>query len=88
MLRSTILAAVAAFGLSSVAEASMMAPAISGNDGSFVIKIAEGCGGGEWRGPQGHCHHFDGPGGNNRGTEFACPDGYHIGTRHDRCYPD
>jgi hypothetical protein len=38
--------------------------------------------------PQGHCHPFEGPGGSNRGTEFACPPGMHIGRERDRCFPN
>ena len=80
------LIAASAFGLATNAQASMtFTPQ---NSDSALTRVAEGCGKGEWRGPQGHCHPFEGPGGSNRGTEFACPPGYHIGKVHDRCFPE
>jgi hypothetical protein len=45
-----------------------------------VIKIAEGCGPGFWRGPGGHCHPFA----NGR----ACPAGYHLGPQGKTCRPN
>jgi hypothetical protein len=81
------LSAALAFGLASAANAAMTsAPVVRGDPA--IVKAAEHCGAGMWRGPHGHCHAFEGPGGPNRGTEFACPPGYHIGAIHDRCFPD
>jgi hypothetical protein len=55
-------------------------PAPVGKTDSLVIKAAEGCGPGFWRGPHGRCHPmFDGR---------ACPPGYHLGPERKRCWPN
>jgi hypothetical protein len=79
-------ASILVVGLASTAQAEILFPSLSRNPA--LTQVAEGCGKGFWRGPAGHCHPFEGPGGPNRGTEFACPAGYHIGTIHDKCFPD
>jgi hypothetical protein len=55
-------------------------PAPLGNDDSVVIKVAEGCGPGYWRGPAGRCHPF--------AMNRACPPGYHLGPEGRRCWPN
>ncbi len=45
-----------------------------------IIKVAEGCGPGFWRGPGGRCHPF--------AVNRACPPGYHLGPEGKRCWPN
>jgi hypothetical protein len=47
---------------------------------SLIVKVAEGCGPGFWRGPQGHCHPM--------AVGRACPPGYHLGPEGKRCWPN
>jgi len=79
MFRSIVLSAVLACGLASAASAGI-SPAPVGTAGGLVIKVAEGCGPGFWRAPDGRCH----PMFNGR----ACPPGYHLGPERKRCWPD
>lgn len=79
MFRSIALSAVLALGLATTASAGMTARPIGDAD-SLVIKVAEGCGPGFWRGPEGRCH----PMAMNR----ACPPGYHLGAEGKRCWPN
>ena len=79
MIKTIIVSASLAFGFASAASAGMM-PAPVGGAGSAIVKVAEGCGPGFWRGPAGHCH----PMAMNR----ACPRGYHLGPEGRRCWPD
>lgn len=79
MVRSIVLSAALAFGLANTANAGIT-PAPVGNADSAIVKIAEGCGPGFWRGPAGHCH----PMAVNR----ACPVGYHLGPEGKRCWPN
>ena len=51
-----------------------------GKTDTLVTKVAEGCGPGFWRGPNGRCH----PMYNGR----ACPPGYHLGPERKRCWPN
>jgi hypothetical protein len=46
----------------------------------FIVPVAEGCGPGWWRGPEGRCHPMA------RGR--ACPRGYHLGPEGGRCWPN
>jgi hypothetical protein len=79
MMKTIILSGALAFGLATAAGATVM-PAPVGNADGFIIKAAEGCGPGFWRGPRGHCHPmFDGR---------ACPPGYHLGPERKRCWPN
>jgi hypothetical protein len=79
MIKTIIVSASLAFGFVGVANAGMM-PAPVGAAGSAIVKVAEGCGPGFWRGPGGHCHPmFDGR---------ACPRGYHLGPEGKRCWPN
>jgi hypothetical protein len=79
MLRSVILGATLVFGLATAASAGIMATPVAKPDG-LVVKVAEGCGPGFWRGPGGRCH----PMAMNR----ACPPGYHLGPEGKRCWPN
>ena len=54
-IRSSLLAAGLALSLASGANA-MVVPGPVGNDEGAIIKIAQGCGAGFWRGPHGRCH--------------------------------
>ena len=79
MMRTVFLGVALAFGLATVAGAAVT-PAPVGNANSPVIKAAEGCGPGFWRGPGGKCHPmFDGR---------ACPPGYHLGPEGKKCWPN
>jgi hypothetical protein len=78
MVRSILLSAVLTLGLATAASAGIT-PAPIGS-GSVIIKVAEGCGPGFWRGPQGHCHPM--------AVGRACPPGYHLGPEHKRCWPN
>ncbi len=75
------------FGLSAVLAVCLTTAATAGihltpgaHSDSLVVKIAEGCGAGFWRGPEGRCH----PVAVNR----ACPAGYHLGPDGKRCWPN
>lgn len=78
MVRTIALSAALAFGLATAASAGVPAAPI-GSD-SLVIKVAEGCGPGFWRGPAGRCHPF--------AVNRACPPGYHLGPEGRRCWPN
>jgi hypothetical protein len=79
MVRSLILSAVLATGIATVANAGFV-PNTIGNSASSFIRVAEGCGPGWWRGPNGRCH----PMANGR----ECPRGYHLGPEGGRCWPN
>jgi hypothetical protein len=79
MLRSIILSATLAFGLATAANAGVIATPL-GQTGSLVVKVAEGCGPGMWRGPGGRCHPM--------AMGRACPRGYHLGPEGRRCWPN
>lgn len=79
MLRTFLIGTVLAIGLGTGANAAVT-PAPLGVSNSSVIKVAEGCGPGWWRGPGGRCHPmYDGR---------ACPPGYHLGPERRRCWPN
>lgn len=79
MIKSMVLSGALAFGLVTAASAGIT-PAPVANSGSVIVKVAEGCGPGWWRGPNGRCH----PMAMNR----ACPPGYHLGPHGQRCWPN
>ena len=79
MVRSIVLSAALAFGLATAANASV-APAPVGGGQSLIVKVAEGCGAGFWRGPGGKCHPM--------AMHHACPAGYHLGPDGKRCWPN
>jgi hypothetical protein len=78
MIKTLIVSASLAFGLATAADAAI-SPAPVG-DAAAIVKVAEGCGPGFWRGPAGHCHPYA------RGR--ACPAGYHLGPDARRCWPN
>jgi len=81
------LAFSAALALISVTAASAaVSPQPLNKGDSTITPMAEECGPGWWRGPNGYCHPFTGPGGSLRGTRFACPPGMHIGPYGHRCW--
>jgi hypothetical protein len=79
MIRNFLIGTALALGLATAASAAVT-PAPPGISNSPVVKVAEGCGRGWWRGPGGRCHPmFDGR---------ACPPGYHLGPERKRCWPN
>ncbi len=78
MIRTFVLSASLALGLATAADAAL-SPAPLGA-GSAVVKVAEGCGEGFWRAPNGACH----PMAKNR----VCPVGFHLGTEGEKCWPN
>jgi hypothetical protein len=79
MVRSLILGAAMVIGIATIANAGF-APTAIGNADKSVIRIAEECGPGWWRGPEGRCH----PMAKGR----VCPKGYHLGPEGGRCLPN
>ncbi len=79
MLKSVVFAAVFAFAASSIANAAILPAPVSAGD-SAIVRVAEGCGPGYWRGPHGHCHPF--------AMHRMCPHGYHLGPEGRRCWPN
>jgi hypothetical protein len=77
-MKIKLLAAALGFALATAASAAVI-PAPLGEDGA-VIKVAEHCGPGWWRGPGGHCHPF--------AKDRVCPPHYHLGPDGLRCWPD
>lgn len=79
MVRSILLSAALAAGLATSANA-WVSPAPVGDNDHGIIRVAEGCGGGRWRAPDGSCQWFHTGGGSLRGTHFACPPGIPMAT--------
>ena len=79
MIRTFAVSAALAFGLATAASAGVPAAPMATPNAS-IVKVAEGCGPGFWRGPGGKCH----PMAVNR----ACPPGYHLGPEGKRCWPN
>lgn len=79
MLRTIILSGALALGFATAASAGIVATPIGKTD-SLVVKVAEGCGPGFWRGPGGRCHPM--------AMGRACPRGYHLGPERRRCWPN
>ena len=87
MIKSTVLSVCLALGFATAAHAAYLPlPPSIGNDA--IVKVGEGCGWGMWRGPDGRCNPFYGPGGPLRGTQYECPPGFHIGPGRARCWPN
>ncbi len=79
MIRTFFISSALVFGLATAAGAAVT-PVPVGVSTSPVIKVAEGCGRGFWRGPGGACHPmYDGR---------ACPPGYHLGPERKKCWPN
>jgi hypothetical protein len=79
LIRRTCLSIALIAGLTTAADAMVMPAPIATVD-SAVVKVAEGCGPGFWRGPHGRCHPF--------AAGRACPVGYHLGPWGRRCWPN
>lgn len=79
MIRSLALSAGLALGLATAANAAVIAPTPA-TPNSSIVKVAEGCGPGWWRGPGGRCHPM--------AMGRACPPGYHLGLEGRRCWPN
>jgi hypothetical protein len=79
MIRSIVLTSALTLGLATAASAGVIPAQIGNNDG-LIVKVAEGCGPGFWRGPGGRCHPF--------AVGRACPVGYHLGPEGKRCWPN
>ena len=81
MTLKIIFGAILAIGLAVSANAAVsVAPA--GSD-LGIIRVAEGCGPGFWRGPNGVCHHG---GAYGAGYVRPCPPGMHLGAEGHRCW--
>ncbi len=78
-VKTIVLSVALAFGLTTAASAGITPVAVGKTD-SLIVKVAEGCGAGRWRGPGGRCHPF--------AAHRRCPIGYHIGPRGRRCWPN
>jgi hypothetical protein len=61
MLKSVALGAMLMLGVATVSNAAIL-PVPTDVSGEGVLKVAQGCGPGGWRGPYGHCHWGGGPG--------------------------
>ncbi len=79
MIKTIILSGALAIGLATAASAAIAYTPIQKSD-NLVMKVAEGCGPGLWRGPGGRCHPF--------AVGRACPPGYHLGPEGKRCWPN
>lgn len=79
MIKTIILSGAMAVGLATAASAGIAYTPIQKSDG-LIVKVAEGCGPGFWRGPGGRCHPF--------AVNRACPPGYHLGPERKRCWPN
>ena len=79
MIRSIVLSTALVLGLATAASAGI-ATAPIGNNQSLIVKVAEGCGPGWWRGPGGRCHPM--------ARARLCPPGFHIGPEGRRCWPN
>ena len=80
MIRSLVLSAALVFGVATAASAAGFTPVPLGNSDGLVVKVAEECGQGYWRGPAGRCHPF--------AVGRACPPGYHLGPEGKKCWPN
>ena len=79
MIRNIVLAAALAFSFATTAGAAVPTAPVATSSG-LVIKVAEGCGRGFWRGPGGACHPM--------AMGRVCPVGYHLGPEGHRCWPN
>jgi len=79
MLRSVFLGATAALGIATAVSAAVVPAPLAKIDS--VIRVADGCGPGNWRNQSGHCN-FPGP---TRVVRTKCPAGYYLGS--NGCLP-
>ncbi len=78
MIGRLMLGVALVFGPAASAEAAMTVVQPPAERG--IVRVAEGCGPGFWRGPAGVCHPF--------AVARACPVGYHLGPEGQRCWPN
>jgi hypothetical protein len=84
VFKSIAVGAIVALGIASVSNAAIL-PTPTDVAATAIVKVAEGCGPGWWRGPHGVCH----PGGwGGAGYWRACPPGMHLGPYGHRCWAD
>jgi hypothetical protein len=84
LIKSVVLGPVFALGLATVCNAAII-PAPAGSNAAGIVKVAEGCGPGFWRGPNGFCHRG---GAYGAGYVRPCPPGMHLGAEGHRCWPN
>ncbi|HLH49236.1 MAG TPA: hypothetical protein VKV96_07845 [Roseiarcus sp.] len=86
MTMKFILGAAFAFGLATSADAALLAPPVTSNSDSAIVKVYGGCGPYGHRGPYGGCR----PGGQWGGYRWGrpCPPGFHLGRYGHRCWPN
>ena len=103
MLKTLILGAVLVLSSGAFANAAMLPAPVGTGDGA-IIRVADGCGGGWYRGPAGRCRPIRGPivvapgavvvaPGLGllavfRGGVYACPPGMHLGPEGRHCWPN
>ncbi len=78
MIGKLLLGVALGFGVTVGAEAAVLVTRPAVDNG--IVRIAEGCGPGFWRGPGGYCHPF--------AAGRACPVGFHLGPEGQRCWPN
>jgi len=79
-MRSILLSAAVALALTASADAAGLLPVPIESGSGLVIKVAEGCGPGYWRGPWGRCYPL--------AVRRTCPPGYHFGPQGRKCWPN
>lgn len=70
-----ILAAAAAFGLSTLAASAMPVDPSPGQGAELLVQVRQGCGPGGFRGPAGYCR-----------PRYSCPPGWHPGPYGSHCF--
>lgn len=90
MIRSLLVGAALALAASSSASAAMLvAPVADANPA--IVRVADGCGPGFFRGPGGYCRRMHGeymPPVYRPYRPFMCPPGMHPGRYDRRCFPN
>jgi len=87
MIKSLLVSAVLALAVTSNAGAAMLAAPFADGD-SAIVRVADGCGPGFFRGPGGYCHRMRGPYMAPVYRPFMCPPGMHPGRYDRRCFPN
>lgn len=87
MIKSLLMSAVLALAVTSNANAAMVAAPL-GADDSAIVRVAQGCGPGYYRGPAGYCRHMRGPYMAPAYRPYMCPPGMHRGRYDRRCLPN
>ena len=79
MIKSALIGMTLALGLATAASAGMSPLPVNAGD-SAIVKVAQGCGAGFWRGAGGVCHPM--------AVGRVCPAGYHLGPERRKCWPN